>query len=138
MDTICSSCLQYKQIEFCKSSTILSEEKQRKFLVKDCFLVKHKAEGQFVCNLCLKDIRNDKLPKRSQINRFKHATFPNCFIQSLKKHCHFKEPSSALQPDKETYERDFLKLNKLEAYILKLCIPFLRYMIFLHVLKIVY
>ena len=48
MDIICSSCLQYKQIEFCKSSTILSEEKQRKFLVKDYFLVKHKADGQFV------------------------------------------------------------------------------------------
>ena len=130
MDIICSSCLQYKQMEFCKSSTILSKEKQRKFLVKDCFLVKHKAKGQFVCNLCLKDIKNDKLPKRSQINRFKHATFPISFIQSLKKHCHFQEPCSTIQPDKEAYERDFLKLNKLEAYILKLCIPFIRYVFF--------
>ena len=134
-DLICSSCLEYKQREYCQNIDTLSKDLITKYIVNYSYLVKNRTEGQFVCNLCLKDIRNDKLPKRSQINRLKHATFPISFIQSLKRHCHFQEPCSTIQPDKEAYERDFLKLNKLEAYILKLCIPFIRYVFFFHFFK---
>ena len=46
----------------------------------------------------------------------------------MKQKCKFKERQTKHEVsfDDEDYEREALKLNKLEAYILKLCIPFIR------------
>ena len=81
-DTICSSCLQYKSLDNCKSVGVLSREKVRKFIIDQCFLLKNRHEGQFVCNLCLKDIKNNKMPKRSHKNKFKFANL-NFFLWLL-------------------------------------------------------
>ena len=79
-------------------------------------------------NLCLKDIKKDRLPKRSHKNSFKFANFPDYLFKKLKKNCSFKENTSKsnLILDDENYERQQLKLNKLESHLLKLCIPFIR------------
>ena len=124
-DVICASCLQYKSLQYCKLTSTLSKEKKRKFIVKKCNLLKHRSNDQYVCILCLEDIKKNKIPKRSHKNRFKFANFPNNFIQKLKTRCNFKEPS-AYVVDKLNYEKDYLKLNRLESYLLKLVIPFLR------------
>ena len=55
-DVVCSSCLQYKSIQNCKPALQLSKEMIRKYLINQCFLLKTKIEGRFVCNLCLQDI----------------------------------------------------------------------------------
>ena len=125
-DLICSCCLQYKQKEYCQNIVTLSNEMVKKFIVQDCYLIKNRTEGQFICNLCLKDIKNNVMPKRSHANKFKFADFPTNFIQTLRKHCHFRESSASILPNKEIYERNFLQLNKLESYLLKLVIPFIR------------
>ena len=125
-DLICSSCLQYKQREYCQNITTLSKEIVSKFIVNDSYLVKNRTEGQFVCNLCLIDIKNNTMPKRSHTNKFKFSDFPPDFIQELRKHCNFRESSASIKPNKEIYERNFLKLNRLESYLLKLVIPFIR------------
>ena len=81
-----------------------------------------------MCNTCLIDIKKNKLPKKSHINLFKFANFPKVFIESLKRQCQFKENPfrEKTEEDSENYEREALKLNKLEAYLLKLIIPFVR------------
>ena len=56
-DAICSCCLQYKKIDYCKPVTILSEKKQHKFIVKYCTILKNRSNIQHVCYLCLKDIK---------------------------------------------------------------------------------
>jgi hypothetical protein len=127
-DTICSSCLQYKSLHYCKPVSILIKDEIKKFIVKKCNILKNRSTGQYVCNLCLDDIKKDIFPKRSHKDRFKFANFPNNFIQKLKKKCIFKEqdPSTVPMLDKVSYERQYLKLNRLESYLLKLVIPFIR------------
>ena len=125
-DVICSSCLQYKSKSYCKPIRCLSKSKIKKFIVKSCCLLKNRAYGQFVCHLCLKDIKMSKVPKRSHINSFKYANFPRSFVLDLKKKCSFKQSKTCLEHDKENYERERLQLNKLESYLLKLVIPFIR------------
>ena len=125
-DLICSSCLQYKHREYCQNIDTLSKELVTKYIVIYSYLVKNRTEGQFVCNLCLKDIKNNVMPKRSHANKFKFCDFPTDFIQALRKHCNFRESSASILPNREIYERNFLTLNRLESYLLKLVIPFIR------------
>ena len=68
------------------------------------------------------------MPKRSHINSFKFANFPRSFVLDLKKICSFKQSTheSDNEQDNENYEREALQLNKLESYLLKLVIPFIR------------
>ena len=44
----------------------------------------------------------------------------------MKAKCTFKESSSSSTSDNASYEREYLKLNRLESYLLKLVIPFIR------------
>ena len=117
-DVICSSCLQYKNKVYCKSVNILSNEKKKKFIVEYCSLLKNRSNAQYVCNLCLKDIRLDKYPKRSNKMKFKYANFPNFLLKQLEKFC-MKEKSDA-------EDVNCFLLNRLESYLLKLIIPFIR------------
>ena len=75
--------------------------------------MKHREEGQFICNLCLKDIRKGKVPKRSHKSSFRFANFPKYLIEKLKSICTFKrsEFSSGLTLDQENHERTQTKLN---------------------------
>ena len=83
-DVICSSCLQYKNMQYCKPVSILSKEKQKTFIVKYCSILKNRSKDQVVCNICLKDIKQNKVPKRSYRSAFKFANFPRYLIQNLK------------------------------------------------------
>ena len=83
-DVVCSSCLQYKSEQYCKAITRLSEDRQKKFIIKYCAILKYRSNDQYVCNLCLKDIKKDKMPKRSHMNTFKFANFPKYLIKKLK------------------------------------------------------
>ena len=118
-DVICSSCLQYKSIHYCKLVSSLSMEKRKKFIVQMCGILKNRSNEQYVCNLCLKDIREDKFPKRSHKDRFKFANFPTNFIKKLKRRCNFREQdlTQGHLIDRMQYERDFFKLNRLKSYL---------------------
>ena len=104
------------------------KEKYKRFIVNHCSLLKNRTEGKFLCNLCLNQIRQDKVPKRSCKNKFKFANFPESFILKLKQKCKFKEQQNetSLVLDKKNYQREYLSLNRLEAYLLKCVIPFIR------------
>lgn len=62
-DVICSCCLKYKLKSYCKPVKILSKAKVKKFILNICSLLKNRTDGQFVCNLCLRDINKNKTPK---------------------------------------------------------------------------
>ena len=49
-DVICASCLQYKSKNYCKLVSILEENQIKKFVVKNCALLKNRSNEQFVCN----------------------------------------------------------------------------------------
>ena len=126
-DIICSSCLQYKSSEYCKPISILNQQDKNKYIVKYCGLLRNRTEGQFVCNICLKDINRNKFPQRSNKNRFKFANFPNYLIRKLKKICQVRQKDIlSTCSDEDSNDREALKLNKLESYLLKLVIPFIR------------
>ena len=128
MDVICSSCMQYKNKACCKHLKSLRQDQGNQFVIRNCCLLKNRAEAQFICNLCFKDIKGNKVPKRSHINSFKFANFPRSFILNLKQKCAFKEQQSKTDValDNENYEREALQLNRLEAHLLKIVIPFIR------------
>ena len=92
-ETVCSCCLQYKSKSYCKPVNVLPKEKVEQYILNYCSLVKTRSEGQYVCNLCLQDIRKDKIPRRSKLSHMKFANFPDSFIQHLKKSCMFKYSS---------------------------------------------
>ena len=93
-DVICSSCLQFKTKSYCRLVTATMKDKYKRFIIKYCALLKNRTEGQFLCNLCLNQIRQDKVPKRSHINKFKFANFPESFILKLKQKCKFIDQQS--------------------------------------------
>ena len=121
---ICSSCLQFKSRHYCKPIDGLSKEKVRKYVVKFCILLKNRSAGQFVCNLCLRDINKNRTPKRSKINIFKFSQFPPSFIQELKKQCQFqKSPlKSMAEGSDKICDQSVMQLNRLESFL----IPFIR------------
>ena len=72
-DCICSSCLQYKSKHLCKPLSSLPKAKVKKFTVGMCQLLKNRNNDQHVCTLCLKDINQNKIPKKSKMNTFQFA-----------------------------------------------------------------
>ena len=75
----------------------------------------------------LQGYEKNKVPKRSHVSKYKFANFPRSFINKLKQKCRFTEQNKTkFSQDKESYERKFLALNRLEAYLLKCVIPFIR------------
>ena len=127
-DVICSCCLQYKNATACHTIDVLSAKQQKKFTIKSCNLLKNRSEGFFICASCKTDIDKDKIPKRSHKDTFKYANFPTNLITKLKRTCkksinslseHFKEKQ-------ELEDRKSVQMNKLESFLLKLAIPFIR------------
>ena len=93
-----------------------------------CALLKNRSSGQFVCNICLNDIQKDKVPKRSKKSKFSFANFPRYLIEKLKTVCKYKQADfpGDTNLDQEIRETQALQLNRLESYLLKLVIPFIR------------
>ena len=127
-DLICCCCLQFKSAYACKNIDVLSANQQKEYTIKTCKLLENRKTGLNVCTSCLKDINNKKNPKKSHKNSFKFANFPNSFIQKLKRKCRSETNflSEYFKEDNEAFTRKALQLNKLESFLLKTVIPFIR------------
>ena len=68
------------------------------------------------------------MQEECKINSFKFASYPTSFIEELKKSCIYRESSSKFENlyGRSDYERTFFQLNRLESYLLKEVIPFIR------------
>ena len=91
-------------------------------------LLRNRSGNFFICKSCKSDIDNDKMPKKSHKQSFKFANFPQNLINNLKQTC--KTPISSLSKHfkerNDLAERKAVKMNKLESFLLKLVIPFIR------------
>ena len=127
-DVICCSCLQYKTLQNCKQIDILSSNQQKKFLIKPCFLLRNRNDAFYVCIPCKVLIDKNQMPKKSHKKSFQFANFPSYLIEKLKKNCKLENSSLSryFNEDQEIYERRALQLNKLESFLLKQVIPFIR------------
>ena len=47
-DVICSSCLQYKSLQYCKPVSSLSKDKRQKIIVKMCSILKNRSKVPIV------------------------------------------------------------------------------------------
>ena len=119
-DVPCSSCLEYKNREYCKSIELLSKDQKRKYTIKSCFLLRNRSEKRYICNLCWTDIMKNKVPKRSKKKNWRFANFPTYLFEKLRKVCKAKPKSHG------ELEYEDMKLNRLESFLLKLVIPFIR------------
>ena len=68
------------------------------------------------------------MPRKCNKDKSKFANFPKNFIEQLKNKCRIEngKVSRLFNENVESYERRALQLNKLEAFLLKLVIPFIR------------
>ena len=68
------------------------------------------------------------MPKNSQKAIFKYTNFPTNLIDQLKKECNMDISflSTYFGEEEEVAEKKSLRMNKLESFLLKLAIPFIR------------
>ena len=114
--------------DFCKPLDSITKSKAEKYTVEFCSLLKNRSNKQYVCKSCLSEIDRNKVPRKSKINKMKFINYPASFIEELKKSCLFRESSYKFENmyGGLDYERSFFNLNRLESYLLKLVIPFVR------------
>ena len=124
-DVVCLSCLQFKSIHYCKSISKLDTEKRRQFLVEDYIFARTKYGANFVYNICFQSISKGERPKKSRIDAIKFENFPINFLQSLQRKCISIDKDYLTEEDLSLEVQSF-KLNRLESYLLKLIIPFIR------------
>ena len=110
-DVICSSCLQYKSKHLCKVITRTDLFKYKKFVIRDCSLLKNRSNEKFLCNVCFNQIRIRKVPKWSKLNKIKFADYPEELIDLLKRECQVKEQDckTIFQEDENDYSRTTCK-----------------------------
>jgi hypothetical protein len=80
------------------------------------------SDGEFyVCNTCKTSINKDEEPRRCQKEILGLLNFPTKFMEDLENHCVPWNKKIRDDPDKK-----YLELNRLEDYLLKPVIPFIR------------
>ena len=77
-DLICACCFQYKVQSVCKKVSSDVKDKYGKFIAEECLLLKNRTEGLYICNLCFSEMKQNKVPKRSQLRKLK---FANLMVQ---------------------------------------------------------
>ena len=120
MDLICASCVEWKSATSCVHISKLPIEKNFKYCT-ETELTKN-SDGQFYCCItCKMSINDDKQPKRSQKEILGLLDFPKEFMDDLETHCTPWSKTRRQDPEKK-----YLELNRLEDYLLKPIIPFIR------------
>ena len=120
MDTICSSCIEWKSTSSCVHISKLPIERVIKYCTES--ELTRNSDGEFrVCNTCKISIDNDKEPRRCQKEILGLLDYPQEFMKDLEKHCVPWNKTWRNDPEKK-----YLQLNRLEDYILKPTIPFIR------------
>ena len=117
MDLICCICMELKAKSSCSSSSTVSKDKLDKYVL-DWERTRNIDGKHYICNTCKISLKNNKEPVRAQRELLGLLDFPENFKEELKNIC---KPQN---PKKES--KNFTDLNKLEDFLLKLVIPFIR------------
>ena len=120
MDVICCCCIEFKSKNSCASINKVSKDLVLKYCVQSSITLNY--DGHFyVCKSCKQCIVKDTLPKRCQKEVLGLLDFPKAFYDSLESIC---VPFNKKM--REDPEKKYLQLNRLEDFLLKPVIPFIR------------
>jgi hypothetical protein len=118
-----------------KKLTKLSDELQQEYILLEETVNCSKDGIYYICNSCFGQIVKEKLPKKNEKDMMEWANFPESLFNEVEDISGTDEVllynASQLDvkdPDMlyKRYKNEALLLNKLEAFILKLVIPFIR------------
>ena len=117
MDLICCVCMELKAKSSCSVSSTVSKDKLDKYVL-DWEKTRNIDGKHYICNTCKICLKNNKEPARAQRELLGLLGFPKNFKEEITNIC---KPAN---PKKDT--KDFTELNKLEDFLLKPVIPFIR------------
>ena len=117
MDLICCVCMELKAKSSCSLSSTVSKDKLDKYVL-DWERTKNIDGRHYICNTCKISLKNNKEPVRAQRELLGLLGFPDNFKEELK---NISKP-----PNPKKDNKNFTDLNKLEDFLLKLVIPFIR------------
>ena len=135
---ICCSCNEYKSQQSCVNILLrgekgnrFTEEEEKEYLIKDPNLNISLDGHYYVCKTCLNQIKNKKKPKRNDCDVLQYYDFPQHLFDEVKEKCNKERElqsevllNSNLRISKSSV--DEYRLNKLEQFIFKNPIPFVR------------
>ena len=125
-NVICACCSEYKSRYTCTGIQVLTVSQQRKFLINKKLVISK--DGQrYICKVCRIHIKKGKIPTKSEKQQWKYANIPTHLKKTLTKVTSYSKVIKKRKLSKEVNNIDrALELNKLEAHLLKLIIPFVR------------
>jgi hypothetical protein len=125
-NVICACCSEYKSRYTCTGIQVLTVSQQRKFLINKKLVISK--DGQrYICKVCRSHIKEGKIPTKSEKQQWKYANIPTYLKKTLTKVTSYSKVIKKRKLSKEVNNIDrALELNKLEAHLLKLIIPFVR------------
>ena len=120
METICACCIELKSKTSCVLISKIPVEKIFKFCTE--VSITRSSDGRFyVCKTCKVSIDKDHTPNRCQKDIFGFINFPSKMFLDLENHCIPYNEKIKQDPEKK-----YFKLNRLEDFLLKPVIPFIR------------
>ena len=123
----CTCCEEYKGLDTCVPIEKLSEEDQESYLYLT--ELSRSKDGKFyVCKPCMMKIRRKKMLKKSERPRFMVDQIPLSFQERLMRACQRKEYilNDVRRFGESPISRRHIYPNKLESFILKIIIPYIR------------
>ena len=123
-EVICCCCNVFKGKHACRKANKLSLEQENTYLLKDESFNMSKDSEFYICNNCFMKIKSNTMPTKNEKDMFQWSNFPKSLLDQVEERSKIEEVS--FPNVKKTYEHNALMLNKLESFILKLVIPFVR------------
>ena len=120
MDLICCSCVEWKSRNSCVSSEKFTVEKLYKYCT-ETDLTRNADDRFYVCQTCKLMIDKNIEPRRCQKEILGLLNFPTELMEYLEQKC---TPWSKKQ--RKDPEKKYVQLNRVEDYLLKPVIPFIR------------
>ena len=84
-NVICVCCAEYKSRYACTGIQVLSEQQQRKYLIRNDRKLISKDGKKYICKSCRGQIEAKKVPKKSEKDQHKTSEIPFFFKKKLKK-----------------------------------------------------
>ena len=117
MDTVCCICAELRSTKSCSPADSVPREKIQEFLI-ELDVTRHLDGKFYICTVCKTSVMSKRKPKRAQKEFLGLLDFPENFKEKLVDIC---QPNPRILDPKK-----LIKLNKLEDFMLKLVIPFIR------------
>ena len=120
MDIVCCCCVELKSEKSCTRADKIPPERMYKYCTESD-LTRNKDNKFYVCNTCKVSIQKNVEPRRSQKEIYGLLNFPHQLMEELEKCC------TRSIKESEDPAKKYLQLNRVEDFLLKPAIPFIRF-----------